>query len=87
MIAAMMNAAEAARKGTDLLGNSKMIEILITEIGIVVRGQCRRGDFEWRASNELAWREFFSRPQMLVDSVRLTDRRLIAALESGQAQP
>ncbi len=82
-----MQAAEAARKASSVTDSSRVIEVLVTEDGIVVRGSSiAPGRPEIKSSGEVSWRDFMRRPRLLVDSVHLIDGA-IKAKEDGPNKP
>jgi hypothetical protein len=73
VIPVLQRAARTARKAST---GEKLVDIVLTEEGFVIRGtvQTRRGDR--RYSLDLAWPEFDARPDLLVNSVVLVEREL-----------
>lgn len=73
-ISAMIEAAMAARRAS--IGG-RDIEIVVTELGLVVRGILITDRQSFVASNEVEWEEFEIRPHLLVNSVNLVLDKLI----------
>lgn len=71
MITALIEGATAARRASH---SGRAIEIVITEIGLIVRGTC--GNTRRTHSLELDWPEFDASPALLGNSVALVAHEL-----------
>ncbi len=83
MMQAMMEAATLARRasvGKPLQGE-RDIEIVLTEIGIVVRGSAIDGSGKRWSSIDIDWPEFDMTPDLLPNAVRLVNDRLPGAVK------
>lgn len=64
MIEAMMEAGRLARQAS---GDNRVVEVFITELGLIVAGR----DGQRAYSTDLGWPEFERHPALLANSVRL----------------
>ena len=84
MIAALMDAARSAREASSVLDDSRTVEIVITEIGLVVRGRAKADDRAYAASFEVRWEELQARPSMATFAVGRVVDALAASTKGGQ---
>lgn len=75
MISAMMNAAKLARHASSIDGK-RLIEVLITEEGWVVRGRSIGKAETVGSAIEVDWPEFDRNTALLANAVSLVDRSL-----------
>lgn len=73
MIDVLRRAARTARIAST---GEKLVDIVLTEEGFIVRGRVATRKGERRHSLDLAWPEFDSRPDLLVNSVVLVSREV-----------
>lgn len=77
-VGAMIDAAKLAREATVKEGAiERDVEIIVTELGFVVRGMVKIGPSWAHQSQQLDWAEFLTNPALLANSVRLVEQALI----------
>ena len=64
---AMRVCARAARQATSTLDGRQLVEIVITEDGIVVRGRYSDARDAYQAHGDVSWREFENFPAILLN--------------------
>jgi hypothetical protein len=76
----LIEASQVARRAST---THRDIEIVLSEVGLVIRGKTRVGARAVAHSDELRWSEFDHSPHLLANGVRLIADRLAAAERSG----
>ena len=72
------NLIAAARLAREASQGRRSIEIMVTEIGIIVRGSTTIGDRQRNASRDVEWPELSSPADLASNAVILVDRELSA---------
>lgn len=72
------NLIAAARLAREASQGRRTIEIMVTEIGIIVRGSTTIGDLQRKASRDVEWPELSSPADLASNAVILVDRELSA---------
>lgn len=67
----------AAREAREQSSGERIIDIVVTELGFIVRGRGKsRGLVPIQHSVDLPWSQFDQSPELLTNAVRLTGREL-----------
>lgn len=72
------NLKAAARLAREASRGRRTIEIIVTEIGVIVRGWASVGGQTATATHEVPWRELSAAEDLASNAVALVDRRLSA---------
>jgi hypothetical protein len=72
------NLKAAARLAREASRGRRTIEIVVTEIGVIVRGWAIVGEQKATANLEVPWRELSAAEDLASNAVCLVDRRLSA---------
>lgn len=78
------NLRAAARLAREASQGRRTVEIVVTEIGIIVRGSTTIGDRQRNASRDVEWPELSSPADLASNAVMLVDREL-SAMEGAAA--
>lgn len=76
----LIEASQVARRAST---GKRMIEIVLTELGLVVRGRTMVGARRASHSIDLPWSEFTGSEHLLANCVRLVADRLVEAERVG----
>lgn len=87
MITNLIKAARLARQATPIHDNRRVVEVLITEVGLVVRGRYSDARHAFSASHEVPWPDLNGQPRLAENAVNLVVRRLEERCEDEGVAP
>lgn len=87
MIRDLIEAAKLARQATPPHDTRRVVEVLITEEGLIARGRFSDARHAFGAFEEVAWPVLEGEPRLAGNAVRLVVRRLEERCEDAGAAP
>lgn len=87
MIRDLMEAAKVAREASTVTTDRRTVEVLITELGLVVRARYRDARHAISATRDVGWDEIERLPRLATNAVRVAIRSLENACEDAGAPP
>jgi hypothetical protein len=87
MIRDLIEAAKLAREATPVHDTRRVVEVLITEEGLIIRGRYSDARHAFGASEEVRWSELEGQPRLAGNAVRLVVRRIEERCEDAGVAP